>query len=288
MSAGYNPHDTPIKCRNFRTMLKLQMRVVKEIFAQKSWAAKKGYIYVDCNGGPGVYDREDRELKLSGSPLIFLEEVKQMGLPFQAFIIENDANDFERLIENVSTFLHEKIITRNGKSYYAEGHNITLYRGDNSTAASLAIPKDWQFGVIYHDPNGPPNFPLLRTWAKKFPHTDQIININSNGKKRMDAVQEGTSSDLAKELSTIGKKRYLVTSSLTGKWQWLMALATNADKETIKEWRNEGLIDLDSPDGRQVLLRATHTKKELREMLQMDFFNQPDREMPPTEATGSI
>lgn len=284
MAAGFNPNDTPIKCENFRNLLHLQLLATQGVYGKYPWARSKPYIYVDCNAGPGLYDQEGlRDLStrqtLRGSPLVFLSEIKRFGFPFVSVFAEEDKAVFDRLLGNISSFASCEFTKIDEHNYRSSNGAINLYHGSNTDFFNAIKVMTWRFGTVYHDPNNPPDFDLLRNITQKLPHTDLIVNINANGKKRRDGVLKrngnGTTT-LEQEIQNVGKRRRLITDTLTGKWQWLMMLATNADKDTIKEWKSKGLIDADSDQGKDVICKATYTSEELDAMNgQLDFFDPP-------------
>lgn len=297
MSAGFNDHDTPVKCENFRNLLHLQLIATQGIRSKYSWARERPYFYVDCNAGPGVYDQEGlRDLRtsevLKGSPLVFLEEIRKFGFSFRASFIEESQDMFDRLLSNLSTVAGYEFVTNDNENYQSKDGAVHLYRGSNADFADAIGLMKWRIGTVYHDPNNPPDFDLLRKISQNLPQTDLIVNINANGKKRKDGVLKKAGGDttcLEDEIKNVGKTRRLITDTLTGKWQWLMMLATNADKDTIREWKSRGLIDADSEQGQNVIKRATYTIEELDAMSgQLRFFDLPDLEMHLTETMPSI
>jgi hypothetical protein len=275
MAAGYSI-DTKTKAVNFRRFMNLHVVVSKRILDK--WS--KPYFFTDCNAGPGVYDVEDSKESLMGSPLVFLDIMRRNRMRYEATFIENDWDMFQRLIVNVSKFLKAELTTQDGISYTHQGANgkIALHYGDNHEFAVPAKVQEWKIGCVYHDPNCPPDYTLLNAIGNKYPHTDLLINVNANGQKRINGMLRRTGSDEQVQitdaaLKSLPKQRWLMTDELTGKWQWLMILGTNADRNTLKEWRKEGIIDWQSEEAQQVLTVASYSKAELQNRDQLPLFS---------------
>lgn len=103
---GYS-EITEIKQEHFRLILQAHLRIVKTIFVKHQYSLPT-YFYFDINAGSGQYEGKP------GSPLIFLEEVTQVDIPYSAVFIDKDEKNIEALSAltqsyhpNVRTFCGE-------------------------------------------------------------------------------------------------------------------------------------------------------------------------------------
>lgn len=255
MAAGFNEKDTPIKQDNFRRFLRYHMSITKQALVKDRALGynTKPYLYVDCNAGPGDYAHAGHP-EVNGSPLIFLELAPKLH-GFEAVFIEKDANEFNRLAANVEPWLSDVL-----------GREVEAVQQDANDALRPCAEDKYRKGLIYHDPNGRPDWGLLQMLAKKFQRVDILVNLNCAAIKRTNGAFEVDDPTLIEGLDSVGKRFLYVTDKTHGKWQWLMALLMNWE---YGDWEQEGIVKFSRPQAKQVLHRANYTRREL----QPDFFS---------------
>jgi len=257
-AAGYHETDTPLKQANLKKFLALHMILTRNVM--RRMRCNDPYWYVDCNAGPGNYAHEGDETTL-GSPLVFARQAcLSLGSNWVADFVERDACEFTRLQENVPAYMRT-ILTQHGR--------IACHNQDANAWMAEKPSRKMRYGLIYHDPNGMPDWGLLRLAAEKWPQMDILVNVNSTAIKR----NAGVDSDVTRlpELFTI-KKHVILTDGTHGKWQWLMALLTNW--KGIGAWHSNGIVHWDSTQGEWVRMKAGLTRQEREERLQQKLFAQ--------------
>lgn len=245
-AAGYNAHDTPVKQMNFRRFLTWHMSFTAVVIAKNHRV--KPYLYIDTNAGPGNYAAHGAP-QVDGSPLIFLDVAVQQLAGYEALFIERDAGEYERLARNTRPWLSDGR-RRSARAIAADANEIIPICG----------PEEYRYGLIYHDPNGPPDWELLRSAAARFPRVDILVNLNCTSIKRVRGAHGQDAPDLLSGLARIGKQYVYHTATTHGKWQWLMAMLTNFEP---RDWRSQGIIKYN--DG--LLKRLNLSRREMQPQL---------------------
>lgn len=241
---------TPGKEQDLAKLLRWHIAIVKSVW-QKYDGIERVYYYADANAGPGYYEVE----VCPGSPVVFLEVAKQMMLPYKAAFIEMNPVIAETLRERIG-----------------ESKHVSLYIEDNSPALTRIIsqmPRN-RYGLIYFDPNGPPNFGLLSRISRmpECRKIDFLVRYSGTAVKR---VRQYTGYGLLDALHTIGKSVWLGKELDDGDpHQWTFLFGTNYEDQ--REWRNAGFIRLDSPRGMILLERLHYTNAQLETQRQPTLF----------------
>lgn len=253
--AGHSDSDTPTKLELFSHWITHHMQVVGAIYNKSAWATKKPYIYVDLNAGRGWYD----DLRVYGSPLIFLKNIALRNWKWQSLLFEKNTDEYNQLRWHVDHHFRHKW-----------PDCVGIYNEDNRMAPCRIISARWQFGIVYHDPNGKPDVDLLLRLAEMLPHTDILVNINSLAKKR----NGESNGHLLEEIQAIKRwKERCIVSELYGRWQWSMMLFTNAPTETLRAWSNLGFHEFETAKAQSILVKASYTAEQIREMQQPTLFS---------------
>jgi len=242
---------TPTKQRHLKEILDTHIRIVKAI--QKKWSehkwAESEYAYFDIYAGPGRINGD------FGSPIIFIDLAKKYKIPYQATLIENNKDTYQ--------MLESAIVQR-----YGEGlpkHILSF--GDNEEILKRFInnpPFLKQFGLLYADPNGCPNFESIAKISniKQYEKMDILINCPAAAQKRALKIPKCTNhtQNLSEELLKINKNYWIIREPY-GSWQWSFLIGTNWD--SFPEFSHLGFYRLSSDRGREILTKLTHTAREL-------------------------
>lgn len=234
-------------------ILDIHMRISKSVLSQ-SWT-DGCYYYFDANAGPGV-----DENGITGSPLIFLDKATSNNLNYRAFFIEENADCYNSLV-----------------GYVGARGGVTIINGDHKEKGCglISASRLGKLGLLYHDPNGVPSFEWLASLSrqKEFKAIDFMISLGANGLKRARRRNGDTELLYLHEyLATVNKKRWIIRKP-QGKWQWTFVIGSNWEK--FPNWANRYFYDLNSPEGKQVLINLSLTKKEVAEEVQTSFFGSP-------------
>ena len=244
ISGLYSQEETPNKQRDFRKIIRHHLNVVRHIRDKHSWAKKMPYLYIDAFAGPGRY------CGIVGSPIIFLEEVVQSGIPFRAIAIEIDPDRAEQLRR------------------YSEGL-IEVVNGCNLDYLQQFQFHNNQFGLVYCDPPGakdstiPLSFRMMSHVAARANKVDVMVNIAPASHKRTIQLAGYQSiDDMKREIN----KRQWAIRDMRGKHQWTFLIGTNWVKWA--DWNSAGFYDCNSEAGGVLFDQANLTKDQFKKKVQ--------------------
>lgn len=246
---------TGVKQAHFRTLIRAHIGIVQAIQRKYSWVGKK-YLYFDINSGPGIYDDGEK-----GSPVIFLDEIENVGMDYQAILIDINENNVEKL-----------------RDVTGDNKRVTIVCEDNATAITRfynsCSMNDLQYGILYTDPNGTFNSALLGEFSSRFNKIDLLINCPATAIKReRNCSKCDENRTLVQRLEAIRKKHWLVRKKLPNStYQWTFLLGSNWDN--FPEFRNLGMFKCNSRMGKQILGELNLTASELEEFTNLSLFNQ--------------
>jgi hypothetical protein len=260
--AGHS-EDTAIKQRDFRYVLNVMLRVAQGCMNRHAYAHQE-FLYFDLNAGPGFVDGSE------GSPLIFVKEALELGLPFQAFFFELMRENADRLqlaLESVCPPSHRDRL----RVIYTD-HNESVSWALKAHLA--AIRRTYTYGLAYGDGNGKTDVPIkpMEALAVRFPQLDQLLNVNATIYKRLRGANP-SASFLADDLAGIKKQHRLIRKPV-GIHQWTMLFLTNWDRPP--EFGQIGFRRLDSLEGQQIAEEVNFSRRERREK------QRPFEGLPPT------
>lgn len=255
---GYGDH-TQLKQDDFLGLLSLHIKIVDGITSKAKNSWQRYYTYIDMNAGPGIYNG------IVGSPMLFLSQIEQTTIPYQATFIEQEQCNADQL----SNLIGQR--SPRGKVSVVNGSNEHALRNGSA-------PTKKTFGMIYHDPNGMPNFDLLSEVSRNqcFQHMDFVIYLGATTIKRVRRAEEVAGSDtkaklLADYLGSINKATWIIRKP-AGRNQWTFAIGSNW--VNFPTWQKHGFYKIDSEEGESILKRLTYTNGEIDDMGgQMSFFN---------------
>ena len=245
---------TEIKQEHFRVILRAHLRIVKAIFDKYQYKLPT-YFYFDINAGSGSYEGK------SGSPLIFLEEVTQIDIPYSAIFIDKDEKNIETL----------SVLT---KPYQP---NVKTFCGEHADILPKLYAKDCQqrYGLLYTDPNGIFDAEILREFSQNrcYQKLDILINCPAVAIKRMkNSPKHLDKRTLEERLQFIPKKYWLIRNALkNNSWQWTFLLGTNWTD--FPEFKKIDMVKLDSSKGQAFFEKLNLTSKERQEFYQPGLFN---------------
>lgn len=231
--------ETAYKLEQLRGLLEMHVAICDG----KRWCPD--YRYIDMNAGPGIAP----ELKMSGSPLIFLETASRArALPYHALLVEKDRDFAEELRGRVKLFRH-----------------VQVEHGDHAAIVPAYVGglRRKPTGLLFHDPNGVPSFETLATVARlpKADRLDMLIYLTAAGLKRPNGwkAKRGRPDTTLKEgLAGIAKSTWLIRRP-RGQWEWTFIIGSNWVDFPV--WRRAGFVLLDSVEGQLILERLTWKPK---------------------------
>ncbi len=212
------------------------------------------YCYVDMNAGSGWNAEEN----CAGSPLVFLETAREKRLArWRAYFIDRSQVAIESLKPRVAE--------------YHAAHAL-LICGDNKIQTlrildSLPyLPGGFWLGLLYHDPNGPPDHELLEAISglSKAWTMDILVRYTGAGVKRAGRPRV---MDL---LGAVKKRHWLVGRIESGdRWQWTFLYGTN--DRNLKPYHSAGFYRWDEPEAQDTLDRLNYTVSEYQRHIQPEF-----------------
>src|SRR5262249_30357808 len=97
-SAGYSQW-TAVKQEHFENVARTFLTIVQRILKRRPWASNRSFCYVDLNAGPGLVNGRP------GSPLVFLNQAAELGVPVEAWLCEQDQDSLQRLEQTINAWL---------------------------------------------------------------------------------------------------------------------------------------------------------------------------------------
>jgi len=246
---GYSNQYSPIKQAQFRIVIGTFLGMVKGIF--KRWGPGR-FQYWDLMAGTG----QSPDRSKPGSAAIFVEEALRLGVPFDAYLFEQNLHRFHDLSallghrDNVSCF----------QGLHQDNVGMTL-SGKNHRA---------RYGMIYVDPNGGVSDTSAINeiiTAPGYDRVDVLIHVAANdGYKRGKTKPIGERIDGV--LDSIKKKTWLIREPYTAH-QWTMLVGT--DYPAFDRWKTHGFFPVDSEQGQEWFFKLNYTAAE-----QKRYINRPE------------
>lgn len=249
---------TSVKQEVFTKFLDLQLRIARGAIRNNKFRnTDRVFYYFDLNAGPGIVDNRN------GSPMIFIDSVKELQMSFKAFLIEKEKSNYHQLVENLQVYNGRRIF---GKVYPLCGDHCEVMSG-----CAAKIKNDMtKYGLIYTDPSGGiPPFKLLENISKlkDFKRVDMLIHCPSVTIKR--CFKRNGSERLEEFLEPIEKKHWLI-SEPHGPHAWTFLFGCNWTK--FPDFAQIGFHKLfESKKGKNIFTRLNYTKEELSNYHQLSL-----------------
>lgn len=203
-------------------------------------------VYVDLTAGSGVVDGAD------GSPLVVLETARRLGIPVDAYLIEQNPGAVAELRRHLAQ--------RGLRATVLEGDHLTRW---TDVERALGARSAWSVGLVYLDRNGSDQpWDLLGRIARVCPRLDILVSLGAAYRKWQASQGRGDGTGLLERLSAIGKEHILIRRPV-GHGQWTLVLLSNADF-LLGRFGRQGFRPLASPEGRAVAEALALTKDERR------------------------
>lgn len=247
--------ETPIKQEHFRGIVKIIANAAKSILNQP-WSAKRydpWFRMYDIYCGSGQYKNDDGEL-IVGSPLVALDVVRSIGIPYQAVFIDKVQDNTDKLAKLV------------GKDSF-----VKIECGENDyVLPNYFVTRKPCYGYVYVDPNNIdiPLHLLTRMFSySTFERVDLIINISATALKRaanssMTKYYGQTFDKMLDELKRY--KPYMVIREPHGRDQWTFIVASNW--KNLPEWTKQGFVNLTTAKGIEIFEKLVYTNQQRRDM----------------------
>lgn len=260
---GQNSKTTPKKERLFECMMERSLNIYK----LKDWP----FIICDGFSGCGVNDLAGCD----GSPLIIDRLLRRHQIPpkqVDVVFIDKDEQAIKALLPLLERSLY-----------------FPCYRFINAEferSIGLWLPNRHRHGFVLVDPNNPNQFPLktLLDISEQAPKLDIILSYPSQILKRVRAVaknENGLDSDAWKgwqstylhDLIYQIKPVWHTSELIRGNHGWIVLFGSTIQ---LSCYAKQGIFSADSSRGRDILERASNSKKELKTLggkTQPDLFD---------------
>ena len=201
------------------------------------------YHYIDLNAGKG-----------EGSPRIALDAIRPL-IPSARFLFcEMNPGNVKAL-----------------EALYGHEPKVTIKPGDHAITALKYVASLTGFlnGVLFHDPNGVPNWEMLRQLSNmpQLHRIEFVVYVTATGLKRKRSAVGGDS--LTESMARIKKKYWLVRSP-QGNHQWTFLVGTNW--KDFQGWQKQRFYRTETEIGRSILGKLSLTSDERRDKYQGRLF----------------
>lgn len=234
---GRSQH-TELKQKNLEYILDVQLKIFYHAIANNRWAHNK-IFYADIYAGDGGVNNCD------GSPLIFERVCQKNNINCKPVFIEENPVTAQRLSDKIQA---------------------SVVNAKNETVLPHLCPDKNQFGIMYVDPNGDPNFKIIEQFYNK-PNTrmiDLLVYFSGTTIKRaFKSTITKRNISLIDNISSLPKKKWLIRNA-AGKFQWSFLLGSNWIN--LPKYKTIGFHCIDSTIGQSVLNTINHTKNELKQI----------------------
>lgn len=256
--------STPVKLERVRKILPWVIKMA----APHVYGAGGVFWYIEANAGPGVYEGVDG-VPLTGSPIIALEALRELGVPYRAVLIDSDQGCTDRL--------QSALVDRG----FSDPQQVRVLCEDNR-AALQRIGREphpsKDRGLIFFDEQGAPRFPLIREVMgyREMRRIDLLVNIPTATLKLMRRAAHsprfggrGYAWDaldvrpLSERLPDFQKVRYLIGEPTTDRLHWSLILGSTWPK--FPEWKAGQFDASDSATGSARLRRISLSERERAE-----------------------
>ncbi len=214
------------------------------------------YVYFDLFAGPGFLTNKPN---VPGSPVIALQTMAGMEIPYWAHLFEKHPVTHGRLVTSVTGYKNASV--------YLGGFQDHLASIVDQLSRRLM-----RFGLIYADPNkltprDPSLFDFLKVLAdhNATKYLDILVHVSATNYKRVRGTKKYRGAPrLIDELRRVGKKHIRLTAPAPrDEAQWIFALLTNFKNGDDSFGRLIGLHSITSEPGKQILDRINRTNEEL-------------------------
>ena len=157
-----------------------------------------------------------------------------------------------------------------------KNYNAMIAFGDNKEILANYInnpPLKKQFGMLYADNNGCPDYELIKniTNIKQYGKLDILINCPAASHKRSLKIwHQSNKINLSEALIKINKKYWIIREPY-GKFQWTFLIGTNW--QSFPKFGHLNFYSSTTNKGRDILKRLTYTAKELSEIEKNGFYD---------------
>jgi hypothetical protein len=248
---------TPLKQEHFSIFFRQYVAISEQILKKHRWADCRLCVF-DITAGSGI----NPETGQSGSPLIITETLKERGLDFRAYFIEQEPDNCADLRRELR-FAVER--TCNSE--------INVICGDHVVELPLILSdlRSVFYGLLYYDfttQNFHRSLAFLadlytcRAHRKRLKLTDCMLYLAGTAIKRVRGAYPERPS-LLSYLRRIPKDYWLIREK-AGANQYTFLVGTNWYDMPACE--SIGLYPLNSKRGRDIFLEINYTEPELRKM----------------------
>lgn len=244
-------------------LLSIHVRICKGIMSRNDWVSG-AYHYFDFYAGPGAYNESHSTLLAGeiGSTIRALDIFDREQVEHRSFFTEHDTDTYTNLVETIAA---------------RQPHPCPWVREMSCEEAIDKLCSDWHllsnsdhkvpFGLAFFDPNGVPDWPSLKRFArsKRFQRIDHLININSAICKWVFTSRLHKETKRPTEhLRELDKKKiYLWEPTPGDSHQFALAYCTNGPFPEFRDW---GFHLIDSPQGQRIARRIDFSPKERLEL----------------------
>jgi hypothetical protein len=240
---------TPDKQRGLSSILQQHFCITRNVIHKhESWAYPE-YFYIDAYCGSG----HNIDVDEPGSPYVFRNNARLIGLPFTAIFIDEIIANIDQL-QSVQWPKEYKFLCGDNSVLVPKLVDIIYNK------VKLSSNKKQVFGLIYCDPNVLPDFDMLEYTAKKLRMVDILIRHNTTAGKRIPSKIR-----VDDVIDRLKKKMWLIRGPIQGdKHQWCFLFGTNYIE--YSGWKSRGFHRIDSEEGRRLFRFLNYTEKEKKEM----------------------
>lgn len=251
-NVGCGP-DTELKEEHFRGIVSIIAGAAKGAMNHQRSIANRCFWAYELNAGSGMNEYNGNVFE--GSPLIALDVLRNLQLPYRAVFMDNGKDNIDNL----------RVLAGNDP-------NVTCVLANNADymrSHCSNVGRDC-YGYVFHDPNGVDDFNadmLLDIFNyPAFHRIDLIINIGATSFKRvLGAFPNRQDARLDTAISRlVDRKKVWLVREPYGKNQWTFLVGSNWVK--LPDWKRQGFFRMDSPEGEDILDRLMYTGPQLEEM----------------------
>ncbi len=248
-NVGYGK-STPQKLEHLAKIIEMHVVITKTVLRRNSYFRQR-YRYMDLTAGKGIVPNG-----LEGSPLLFIETIERLGLPYRADFVEFEDKNLDELKSTM-----QAKAKKNGwkpTAYYHSG----CY--EDIVPTLLKLKDNNELGLVFVDPSGDlPDVSTLKLIGECRPRMEILMYLSSTNVKRLAPYQNLHLSDFIKE---INKKHWLIRkpSSDAHKWTFLLG----SDSNLFKDYKKIGFFRLESEDAQGFFSELNLTTKERQERVQ--------------------
>lgn len=272
-TVGYS-ENTKLKQYHFRNIVNKLLAIIQYIFAKhrRGGVVWHDFIfsYIDLTAGSGKINGN------FGSPLILLDEIKQLNAHCEFTFVEKNKKTFDILRQNLMltypTMISDDIFCECDNIHktllFCGDLEINLHNMNYADYLPFARSDSTQqrYGLIYIDPNGmPSDFESIKKFyeLKKNKQIDFMMHIPATARKRTrKSPLHQLNKSLAEELNEINKNFWIIREPYKS-FQWTFLIGTNWD--SFPTFQKLGFHRLSSIKGLSVFEKINFTAKELDE-----------------------